>query len=130
MERSSGPTAPDGLAPAAGGRAVAVSPADGRLLDEAVRRLVSALRPDRVYLYGSRARGDAHEDSDFDLMVVVPYAVTHSYVLEQQALAALWPLALPVDVVVMDSQRFEAQRPVAASLPATVVREGQLLYGG
>ncbi|MDE5886681.1 MAG: nucleotidyltransferase domain-containing protein [Muribaculaceae bacterium] len=25
-----------------------------------------------IYLYGSRARGDAHEDSDFDILVLLP----------------------------------------------------------
>lgn len=25
----------------------------------------------RIYLYGSRARGDAHEDSDWDLLVIL-----------------------------------------------------------
>jgi predicted nucleotidyltransferase len=72
---------------------------------------------------------DAREDSDFDLLVVVPYAATHSYVLEQRALESLWPVPLPVDVLVMDKTRFDAQRAVVASLPATVVREGRLLYG-
>ena len=37
-----------------------------------VRRLVDAYHPERVYLFGSVARGDAGPDSDYDLMVVVP----------------------------------------------------------
>jgi predicted nucleotidyltransferase len=36
-------------------------------LTEAVRRLVEAYRPERIYLFGSMARGDAGPDSDFDL---------------------------------------------------------------
>jgi predicted nucleotidyltransferase len=30
-------------------------------------------RPGRVLLFGSRARGDARPDSDFDLLVVMPH---------------------------------------------------------
>ena len=42
------------------------------LLAEIVRRLVEAYQPERIYLFGSKARGDAGADSDYDLMVVVP----------------------------------------------------------
>ena len=36
-----------------------------------VRRLVEAFDPVAIYLFGSRARGDAGEDSDYDLMLVL-----------------------------------------------------------
>jgi len=42
------------------------------VLGEIVRRLVEAYQPERIYLFGSKARGDASPDSDYDLMVVVP----------------------------------------------------------
>jgi hypothetical protein len=48
--------------------------------------------------------------------------------LERQAYSALVGLATPVDVVVMSRERFERRRMVVASLPATVEREGKLLY--
>jgi hypothetical protein len=35
-------------------------------------RIVPALSPEAVYLFGSRARRDARQDSDFDLLVIVP----------------------------------------------------------
>jgi predicted nucleotidyltransferase len=41
------------------------------MLAEIVRRLVEAYHPERIYLFGSHARGEAGPDSDYDLMVVV-----------------------------------------------------------
>src|SRR2546422_8533277 len=41
-------------------------------LAEIVRRLVAAFQPERIYLFGSKARGEAGPDSDYDLLVVVP----------------------------------------------------------
>ena len=41
-------------------------------LKEIVDRLVAAYRPERVYLFGSHARGEPGPDSDFDLLVLVP----------------------------------------------------------
>lgn len=42
------------------------------VLAEIVRRLVEAYQPERIYLFGSVARGDAGPNSDYDLLVVVP----------------------------------------------------------
>ena len=41
-------------------------------LDDIVERLKHAYDPERIYLFGSRARGDEGPDSDFDFLVVVP----------------------------------------------------------
>lgn len=37
-----------------------------------VRRIVERVDPVAIYLFGSRARGDADAESDYDLMIVVP----------------------------------------------------------
>src|SRR5260221_9510725 len=39
-------------------------------LQDIVRRLVEAIDPDRIVMFGSRTRGDAGPDSDLDLLVV------------------------------------------------------------
>lgn len=44
---------------------------DPEELDRVLHRLVGALRPVSIYLFGSRARGDAADDSDYDLMLVL-----------------------------------------------------------
>jgi uncharacterized protein len=107
----------------------AVALADARLA-EVVRRLVAALQPERIYLFGSRARGEGSPESDYDVLVVVSQTPDAPYDLERQAYSALVGLATPVDVVVMSRERFERRRTVAASLPATVEREGKLLFSG
>jgi predicted nucleotidyltransferase len=40
-------------------------------LYEMVRRIADVYHPLRIYLFGSKARGDAGPDSDCDLLVVV-----------------------------------------------------------
>jgi uncharacterized protein len=50
--------------------------ADLAIAQELTRRILEALgsRVCRIILFGSRARGDARPDSDFDLLVVLPMA--------------------------------------------------------
>src|SRR5437899_10213820 len=50
--------------------AMSTVPIDDAKMLEIVRRLVEAVNPDRIILFGSRARGDAGPDSDLDLLIV------------------------------------------------------------
>jgi hypothetical protein len=54
--------------------------------------VVEIFRPDRIYLVGSAARGDAGPDSDYDLMIVVPDATQAAMPDTGPAYRALWRL--------------------------------------
>jgi predicted nucleotidyltransferase len=41
------------------------------VLTEIISKLVEAYEPLNIYLFGSKARGEAGPDSDYDLMVIV-----------------------------------------------------------
>jgi predicted nucleotidyltransferase len=97
-------------------------------LDEIVRRLVDALRPERIYLFGSRGRGDATPDSDYDLMVVVAQSNLPGYRRDQLAYRALMGVGVAKDVLVWTRDEFNRRAHLVASLPATILREGRLLY--
>lgn len=42
------------------------------VLEDLVRRLVEAVQPTRIILFGSASRGEMHEHSDLDVLVVIP----------------------------------------------------------
>ena len=98
------------------------------VLAEMVRRLVGALAPDRIYLFGSRARGGAGADSDYDLMVVVPRSDLPGYKRAQEAYRVLYGVGAAKDVIVLTRAEFDRKKTVACSLAATVLREGSELY--
>lgn len=98
------------------------------VLAEMVRRLVAALQPERIYLFGSHARGDSTLDSDFDLVVVVGQSSLPRYRRDQEAFRALVGVGASKDVIVLTREEFDRKRTVVCSLPATVEREGILLY--
>jgi predicted nucleotidyltransferase len=96
-------------------------------LAEIVRRLVDAYQPERIYLFGSIARGEAGPDSDYDLLVVVPDDAPPERKRSRLAYEALWGTGAAADVLVCSRSHFEARRHLRASLPGTVLREGRLL---
>jgi predicted nucleotidyltransferase len=97
-------------------------------LAEAVRRLVEAYRPERIYLFGSVARGDAGPDSDYDLMLVVPDDAPPERKDCDLAYRALRGLGIAKDLLVWTRSEFEERLHLKASLPSTIVREGKLLH--
>ena len=104
------------------------TPLQNVALAEIVRRLVEAYQPERIYLFGSKARGDAGLDSDYDLLVVVPEDAPPERRRSRLAYQVLWGTATAADVLVCTRHQFEDRLHVRASLPATVLREGRVLH--
>jgi len=98
------------------------------VLAEIVRRLREVLQPDRIYLFGSRARGDASADSDYDLMVVVRDDMPVPMRRPGIAYKALRGTGAAADILVWTRGAFQSRLSLRASLPTTVVEEGMLLY--
>lgn len=106
----------------------ATQPSSRSILEEIVTRLVRALEPERVYLFGSRARGDYESGSDFDLRVVISESDLPGHKRDREALRALRGLRAAVDGIVLTRKEFERKLDVVCSLPATVHRDRKLLY--
>jgi predicted nucleotidyltransferase len=108
--------------------------APGRMTrDEAIceitRRLVGFYRPIRIYLFGSVARGDDGPDSDLDFLVVIPDDAPDEQLRPGAARKAARGTGFAKDIVPWRKTDFEERAAwVKTSLPATVVREGKLLY--
>jgi len=96
-------------------------------IDHITKRIVEALRPVRIVLFGSRARGTARLDSDIDLMpeMETPLKPIH----RMQAVYALFgPRHWSMDVVVYTPREVTEQRGYRNSLLRVIEAEGKVLY--
>lgn len=97
------------------------------ILREAAKRLVEAARPTKLILFGSIARGDADEESDFDFLVVKKDA-RNRWDEALRLRRALRPLPLAADILVYS----EAEVAEWGHLPGTALHEalveGKVLY--
>src|SRR5688500_3976103 len=99
-------------------------------LAEVTRRLAEAYEPERIYLFGSHARGDAGPDSYYDLLVVVPDDAPRERRRSRLAYEVLRGTGTAADVLVCTHSYFEDRTSLKASLPGTVLREGRVVHGG
>jgi predicted nucleotidyltransferase len=103
--------------------------ADDPKLAEIVSRLVAAYAPERVFLFGSRARGEVELNSDYDILVVVSDDSPPDRGRSRLGYQALRGTGVATDVVVWRQASFDRRSRVNASLPHAALHEGLLLYG-
>ncbi len=97
-------------------------------ITEITRRLVDYFHPERIYLFGSAARGDAGPNSDLDFCVILPDDAPER-LYRPGVHRVLWGVGTAADVVRWPASEFECRAAhVKASLPATIMREGKVLY--
>ncbi|MBF0152162.1 MAG: nucleotidyltransferase domain-containing protein [Magnetococcales bacterium] len=94
-------------------------------------RIVEAIHPKQIILFGSRARGDDTPDSDVDLLVIT----TETYGLHNSRRRAMARLLLiladmPVskDIVLFSDIEVEQWRTAKNHLVARALREGKVIY--
>lgn len=103
-------------------------------LQEALRVVNAALDArnigvEKIFLFGSRARGEAGPDSDYDLYVLIDrdldFPLRHEIVTGIKR--ELARLRIPNDVVLRSASRFEAIKGFPGHLAYDVAREGVLV---
>lgn len=113
-------------------RDMAVEIAANIVIASTIRPLLERIRvvydPRQLWLFGSRARGDAREDSDWDLLAVVDDA-TPDRLFDPEVMWRLLDLErYPADVVLLPRSEFLEDADTPNTLAYPVKREGCLLY--
>ena len=102
-------------------------PVTEELLQEAVRRILAVGSPERIVLFGSRARGDSRPMSDLDLLIIEASSLPR-YERAVPYLRALLGLFPAKDVVVWTPQEVADWAAVPNVFITTALREGKTLY--
>ncbi len=97
-------------------------------LRDLVEQIVDRADPLQIWLFGSRARGDAHEDSDYDRLIVVD----DSWPPEKESVREAYKLVegrrVPVDPFLLRRSTFEEKKRLIGTLSHEVLCDGKLLY--
>ncbi len=93
-----------------------------------VEKIVREVAPQRIIMFGSRARGEARDDSDLDLFVIQDSQTANRQV-RRQIEYLLWGRRFAVDLIVRTPE--EVERNVKDNNPfytRHILKEGRMLY--
>ena len=107
---------------------VVEDPLDRETIRAISQLIVDRFQPEQVILFGSCARGDEHEHSDLDLMVVLRPGQEspghgnpiHAAISEQ--------FVLPVDLLIRSYEAFAKYRPNPNSMLSRMLEDSEVLY--
>lgn len=101
------------------------------ILPQLVARIVEVLHPVQVWLFGSRARGEARADSDWDFMAILPDDAPEQDLDISSVWQRLRDLRLQrVEVFTMTWSEFETWKRSLGTLEEIVASTGVVVYGG
>ena len=100
---------------------------DEALLDEVVRRVLTVASPDRIILFGSAATGQMTKDSDIDLLIVES-SPENTHERRVSIRRAVGDIDYPVDVIVLQTERFEHTKRWIGGIAYPANKYGRVLY--
>ncbi|MEX2153851.1 MAG: HEPN domain-containing protein [Gemmatimonadaceae bacterium] len=99
------------------------------LLDRLTKAIVGRVHPRRIVLFGSRARGDARPDSDYDIMVEEEREPEDEWTRAHEIRAAIrqgW--LVDVQITVRTPAQFERRKDDVGTIDYDIARQGIVLY--
>jgi predicted nucleotidyltransferase len=107
--------------------AVAGDMAFEALLQQVVQRTVGAFAPEQVILFGSQAEGRSTQNSDLDLLVIMPRRLSLRARLARTR-GLFRDLPLPVQVITISRRDFERTRDVVGGIAYPAAKYGRVVY--
>lgn len=100
---------------------------DSKLMDEIIRRIVTTIQPEKIVLFGSRARGEARPESDMDILVIAE-SQEPRYRRSSRLYSILSDILVPMDIMVYSPEEVREWQNVHQAFITTALREGKVLY--
>ena len=97
-----------------------------KLLQEIVRRIVAAVQPDKIILFGSAAREEMGPASDLDLLVIKPCG--HRRKTARIIERSLIGIGIPTDIIVAKPKDIKRYKDTIGLIYRPALRDGRVIY--
>lgn len=100
-------------------------------LNNIVQAILSVMSPEKIIMFGSRARGDFQDDSDLDLMIIDSHSFGKERSRFQERIKirkALEQIRIAKDILLYDKNEVEYWKDSINHIIANCLREGKVLY--
>ncbi len=100
------------------------------ILDKIVHTIVESVNPQKVILFGSRARKDFKKRSDYDFLVV-KRGIKNEREVSRKIYRALFEKKIKqsIDVVVVAPDKLQANKENPFQIYSWALKQGSVLYG-
>jgi predicted nucleotidyltransferase len=98
------------------------------ILHELAERIVRVADPERVILFGSKARGTSRPDSDYDFLVVKNVALGSRRALRREIYHALYGMGVAKDVLLTTSEDLARYGYLHGTILRPALSEGIIVY--
>jgi len=95
--------------------------------EEITRRIVESVNPERVILFGSRARGDNRPDSDIDIIVVLRKIENRGQMI-MTIHNAVGDTGYGIDILAYSARQILQRADWSTSPISHALKEGRVLY--
>jgi predicted nucleotidyltransferase len=105
-------------------------PPVSKTLPQAIKRIVSELKPEKIILFGSYAYGNPTPDSDVDLLVVIETNGSNKEMYRAVS-RLLYPRSFPVDIIIKTPGEVEEALKGGADnafFLREIIKKGKVLY--
>ena len=99
---------------------------DPKVIQQMVDRIVAAVDPEGIVLFGSQARQTATEESDVDLFIV--HRGPHLRKMQREAYRALMGRQVAVDLLIRSPEDMAERLSWPDPFLRDIVREGRIVY--
>lgn len=107
---------------------LATSKITPQLIDYIVKKIVKAIDPEKIILFGSYARGDNKKDSDLDLFIIKD-GEHNSRDMTSNVRDLLWGRRFPVDLFVRKSEEVRRRLEIGDHFYLYhIFKDGKVLY--
>jgi predicted nucleotidyltransferase len=98
-----------------------------QIIDNLVQKIIKTVDPLSIWLFGSAANGTIENDSDIDLLIVMPEG-THRRKTAQYIYRNVSGIPVPFDIIVATPSDLEKHKDNIGLIYQAILKEGREVY--
>ncbi|MCK7521059.1 MAG: nucleotidyltransferase domain-containing protein [Ignavibacteriales bacterium] len=104
---------------------------DKKILDKIINAILKVIAPEKIILFGSQARNQAGESSDYDILVIKS-GIDDNLTIEQKIYRKLYDedVEAEVDIIVVTPEILEKYKNSIGSVFKPALKEGIVIFTG
>lgn len=98
-----------------------------KVLDELVKRIVEVSDPEKIILFGSQAKGQNNENSDFDICVLKKNIKNYRKIIKK-IYRNLFGIGISVDIILESTRKYNQNKDKWFLIYSEIKKSGKVIY--